>query len=112
MAGMSEEAWPEPSPEGIVLIERVYRFAVALKIAQMDRGTIRPALIITVDEALSLVDHQHNGPWRMAVYTPSHSTFEGVQVVRFDLATHPQPGVRWATLFGISLIIEDDPNSP
>ncbi len=96
---------PEPSAEGVAIIARVFRVAAALR----QFADVRPALIITLGEAFVLLDHACGGPWQMEVLTPGQDDGEfAARHVRFDLALVPRPGAVWGTLFGVTLIVEDD----
>jgi hypothetical protein len=102
-----DEAWPQPSSEALRLIERIYRFANALNVLEINPGAARVAMLITLHEAFVLLDHLR-GPWRMAVWAPSASSSPSIDLVSFDLSIKPQIGLKWGLLFGITLIIEDD----
>lgn len=101
------EVPPPPTPAGAQIIERIYRFATAIKVMHPLPETMRPALIITQREAFTLLDHLKRGPWQLSVWMP-RPAHEGVRTVPFDLRVAPQPGVMWASVFGVALVIEDD----
>ncbi len=100
-----DESWPQPSPEALDLIERIYRLSNALSAMGINPGAARVAQFVTLEEAFILLDHLQ-GPWRMAVWAPSPRAGMNVETVHFDLSVSPQPGLRWGILFGITLIVE------
>lgn len=95
----------------MLLIERVYRFAVALRTMGIDPEEVRPALIVSMPEAFCLLDQLASGPWQLAVWAPKPAGYLGeeeVERMAFDLRVQPRPGVWWASLFGVALIVEGD----
>lgn len=87
------------------LIERVYAVARTLQAAQLDTATVRAALLITVAEAFLLLDCARGEAWELDVQTPVGAQ---ASATRFNLAVSPRPGVAWARLFGVTLIIDSD----
>jgi len=98
------------SPAAENLIRRVYYFAMALQSHQIDTVAIRAAMLITMEEAFLLLDCARNGPWEMSIWAPNHSGAHA-RSERFDLEVQPQPGMAWAKLFGVILIIDADVSS-
>jgi hypothetical protein len=98
------------SPAAENLIRRVYCFAMALQASQIDTAAIRASMLITMEEAFLLLDCARGGPWQMAVWAPNHSGATA-RSERFDLDVQPQPGMAWARLFGVTLIIDADVSS-
>jgi hypothetical protein len=99
--------WEQPTPDAMALIERVYRLANALRVMGVSPGAARVALIITLKEAFTLLDHIQ-GPWQMAVWAPSASVEPGIELIHFDLSVSPRTGLKWGLLFGVTLIIEEE----
>lgn len=97
-----------PSPLATQVIQRAHRVAVALQSCQVDTADVRAALLITMDEAFALLDSARNGPWQLGVWTRASDGGAQGRTVRFDLEICPVPGMLWAILFGVALIIEND----
>lgn len=95
-----------PPPAAAEVIQRVHRFAVAMRLAGIDVVATRAALLVTMEEAFALLDSLKSGPWALEVWSRG-SGRQGTEV-RFDLDVSPRPGMFWATLFGVALIVESD----
>lgn len=97
-----------PSPLATRTIQRAYRFAMALQSCDVDTADVRAAMLITMDEAFALLDSARNGPWQLGVWTRTPGGDGRGRTIRFDLDVSPEPGMLWALLFGVALIIEND----
>lgn len=95
------------SPAAENLIRRVYTFAMSLQACQLDTAVIRAAMLITMDEAFLLLDCARGGPWELSVQAPNVPGGRA-RDSRFALAVQPHPGVAWARLFGVTLIVDSD----
>lgn len=98
------------SPAAENLIRRVYYFAMALHASRIDTAAVRAAMLITMDEAFLLLDCARNGPWALSIWAPNHAGADA-RSERFDLEVQPEPGMAWACLFGVTLIIDADVSS-
>jgi hypothetical protein len=87
------------------LIQRVYAFAMALQSGGLDTATVRAAMLITSGEAFLLLDCAQGEAWEMFMETPVGAK---PRTTRFNLAVSPRPGMAWAKLFGVTLIIDSD----
>lgn len=104
-----DKPWVPPSPVALDLIERVYRLASMLRVAEINPGVAGVAMIITLQEAFTLLDLLKS-QWRMAVWTPTPVKADfspGIDAIQFDLTMLPTPGLKWGILFGITLIVDE-----
>lgn len=100
-------AMTTPLPPGAEqVIQRTYRFAMALQTCQVDTADVRAAMLITMDEAFALLDCAKSGPWSIGVWAPNSARMP--RRTHYDLKVEPKPGMAWARLFGVTLIIESD----
>ncbi|GIH95377.1 hypothetical protein ACFFMN_23880 [Planobispora siamensis] len=96
-----------PDHAASALIGKVFRMVAALHANTMDPAAIRASMVITLPEAFALLDYAEPGRrWVLPIPVPYHG--DGPPpMVTFDLILAPQPGLVWARLWGVSLIIED-----
>jgi hypothetical protein len=99
---------PPPAEKAI---QRAYRFAMALQTCQVDTADVRAAMLITMDEAFALLDCARSGPWEVGAWAPNRQG-RPPRRARYDLNVEPEPGMAWARLFGVTLIIESDVMPP